>query len=193
MEPVYMALGQASGLAAAAAIKSRTAVQAIDVPALQKQLLAQKAVLSLPDTSVSASQFPGIVVDDTQAVFTGDWTETSFGVPIGSGSHHDANSGKGDKTAKFTVKAPHAGNYEVRFAYVPASNRASAVPVTIESADGSKDVTVNEKLAPPYQGHFVSLGIFRFTPDKPATVLITNKATDGYVSVDAIQLLEQAP
>jgi hypothetical protein len=193
MEPVYMALGQASGLAAAAAIKSQTAVQAIDVPSLQKRLLAQKAVLSLPDTSVSTSQFPGIVVDDTEAVFTGDWSETSFGVPIGSGSHHDANSGKGEKTAKFTVKTPHAGNYEIRFAYVPASNRASAVPVTIESADGAKDVTVNEKLAPPYQGHFVSLGIFRFTSDQPATVLITNKATDGYVSVDAIQFLEQKP
>jgi hypothetical protein len=163
------------------------------VAALQKQLLAQKAVLNLPDTSVSISQFPGIVLDDTAAVYTGDWTETSFGVPIGSGSHHDANSGKGEKTARFTVKAPRAGNYEVRFAYVPAQNRASAVPVTIESADGPKQVAVNEKLAPPYQGHFVSLGFFRFTPEKPATILITNKATDGYVSVDAIQLLEQTP
>jgi len=193
MEPVYMALGQASGLAAAEAIKNHTSVQAIDVTALQHRLLAQKAVLSLPDTSVSISQFPGIVLDDTDAVFTGDWTETSFGVPVGSGSHHDANSGKGGKTALFTLRAPHAGNYEVRLAYVPAPNRASAVPVRIESADGSKEVTVNEKLAPPYQGHFVSLGFFRFTPDKPITIMIANKGTDGYVSVDAIQVLEQAP
>jgi len=193
MEPVYMALGQASGLAAAVALKNHTAVQAIDVAALQNRLLAQKAVLSLPDTSVSTSQFPGIVLDDTEAVFTGDWTETSFGVPIGSGSHHDADSGKGEKTARFTVKVPHAGNYEVRFAYVPGPNRASAVPVTIDSTDGSKAVTVNEKLAPPYQGHFVSLGFFRFTPEKPVTIAIGNKATDGYVSVDAIQILEQAP
>jgi hypothetical protein len=193
MEPVYMALGQASGLAAAAAIKGQAAVQAIDVAALQNRLLAQKAVLSLPDTSVSTSQFPGIVVDDTAAVYTGDWTETSFGVPIGSGSHHDANSGQGGKTARFTVKVPRAGNYEVRFAYIPAPNRASAVAVTIESADGPKDVTVNEKLAPPYQGHFVSLGFFRFTPEKPAAILITNKGADGYVSVDAIQFLDQAP
>lgn len=48
MEPVYMALGHASGVAASMAAKDGTAVQAIDVPALQATLRRQKAVLEWP-------------------------------------------------------------------------------------------------------------------------------------------------
>ncbi|MDQ3621990.1 MAG: FAD-dependent oxidoreductase, partial [Verrucomicrobiota bacterium] len=47
MEPVYMAMGHASGLAAMMAIKHRKSVQEIDVPALQAKLREQKAVLEL--------------------------------------------------------------------------------------------------------------------------------------------------
>lgn len=47
MEPVYMSLGHASGLAAMVAIRARSAVQDIDVKALQEELRASKQVLSL--------------------------------------------------------------------------------------------------------------------------------------------------
>jgi hypothetical protein len=47
MEPVYMALGQASGVAARLAIEAHQAVQAIGVAALQARLREQKAVLEL--------------------------------------------------------------------------------------------------------------------------------------------------
>ncbi|MCX7008237.1 MAG: FAD-dependent oxidoreductase [Kiritimatiellaeota bacterium] len=47
MEPVYMALGQASGVAAVMALRGGWAVQEVDVPALQAKLRDQKQVLAL--------------------------------------------------------------------------------------------------------------------------------------------------
>ncbi len=48
MEPVYMALGHAAGLAAVSAVRSGRAVQDVDIAALQSLLRAQKQVLQLP-------------------------------------------------------------------------------------------------------------------------------------------------
>jgi hypothetical protein len=45
MEPVYMELGHASGIAAAAAISEHRAVQDIDIKKLQNKLLAQHQIL----------------------------------------------------------------------------------------------------------------------------------------------------
>jgi hypothetical protein len=48
MEPVYMILGQASGVAAHLAIESQCAVQDIPIAKLRQKLKEQKAILS-PD------------------------------------------------------------------------------------------------------------------------------------------------
>jgi FAD dependent oxidoreductase len=48
MEPVYMVLGQAAGVAAALAITADQAVQEVDIPALQAHLRSQKAVIAPP-------------------------------------------------------------------------------------------------------------------------------------------------
>jgi hypothetical protein len=47
MEPQYMMLGQAAGVTAAMAVQGKTAVQEIDVKALQKRLREQKAILHI--------------------------------------------------------------------------------------------------------------------------------------------------
>jgi hypothetical protein len=54
MEPQYMIIGQAAGVAASLAIRNGTAVQDVSVPALQEKLHAQKAVLNLADSEVNA-------------------------------------------------------------------------------------------------------------------------------------------
>ena len=48
MEPQYMILGQAAGVAAALAVRKDQAVQDISIEDLQQTLKEQKAVLSLP-------------------------------------------------------------------------------------------------------------------------------------------------
>ncbi|MDB6074386.1 MAG: hypothetical protein JWO89_2026, partial [Verrucomicrobiaceae bacterium] len=188
MEPVYMALGQASGVASSMALKAGTEVQNVNVAALQTKLREQKAVLELA-SAVAASSFAGIVQDDEFATFTGAWTASSFGDPIEGSARHDGNTAKGSLTAVFHIKVPADGNYEVRMAYPSSSNRASNVPVTIEHAKGSAAVAINEKEVPTLDKRFVTLGTYSFTTGKPAVVTVSNAGTDGFVAVDAVQLL----
>jgi hypothetical protein len=48
MEPQYMIIGQAAGVAAMLAIRKHVAVQDVDIASLQRILLAEHAVLHLP-------------------------------------------------------------------------------------------------------------------------------------------------
>ena len=54
MEPQYMMMGQAAGLTASMAIQGNTAVQDIDVPALQAKLRSQKAILHIEQEATGA-------------------------------------------------------------------------------------------------------------------------------------------
>ena len=192
MEPVYMACGQAAGVAAAMAVKAATPVQAIDVPTLQAKLRGQKAVLETAGMLdiVWAGKLPGVVMDDTDAQFTGLWISSTFaGGGVDGACRHDANTEKGKKSVRFEMMVPASGEYEVRVSYAPASNRATNVPIRIEHAGGTATATVNERLAPKLDKFFVRVGAFRFTPEKAAVVTISNEGTDGYVVADAVQLL----
>jgi hypothetical protein len=191
MEPQYMIMGQACGLAAVQAARKQIAVQDVDVPALQTRLREQQQVLelALPPGTLQIKDLPGIVIDDAEAQFTGEWQASSSSGGIEGMYRHDMNEGKGGKTARFEIRVPKAGHYEVRFAYTTAPNRATNVPVKVTDADGEKIVIVNEKETPPLDKAFVSLGKFRFTVEKPAIVTVTTEKTDGYVVVDAVQLL----
>jgi hypothetical protein len=135
---------------------------------------------------VPAKSFAGIVVDDAKAKLTGEWARGSMG-GIDEGYLHDQNDGKGEKSARFEATLPKAGLYEVRLAYTPNPNRATNVPVTVESVDGKKVVHVNQRTAPPVDKYFVSLGKYVFASDRPSVVTVTTERTDGYVIIDAVQ------
>jgi hypothetical protein len=49
MEPQYMIIGQAAGVAAALAVHGRSAVQDISIPMMQQRLQKQGAVLHLSE------------------------------------------------------------------------------------------------------------------------------------------------
>jgi hypothetical protein len=191
MEPVYMSLGHASGVAAAMAVQGNLAIQDVPVPALQAKLRAQKAVLDLPNLQLgpASDQLPGIVVDDSKAEYTGTWPSSSYGLPVDDASHNDGDTGKGEKQARFTVKLPADGRYEVRFAYSHAPNRSAAAPVEIMHAGGTASTTVDQRQPGTHDKVFVSLGTFTFTAARPAIVTVSNAGTKGYVSVDAVQFL----
>jgi hypothetical protein len=193
MEPVYMALGHAAGLAAVQALKNhQQPVQSIDIPALQQKLVAQKAVinLNLPDIPLS-TKLPGIVLDDSVATYIGHWTNSGYGNPIDGSSHHDGGDDQGNKSATFTIPIPKSGKYQVRLAYAAAPNRASNVPVLIQHADGNATHQINQKIAPKDDTHFIDLGTYPFQKEQPAVIQITNQHANGIVGIDAIQLLPE--
>jgi hypothetical protein len=55
MEPQYMIIGQAAGVAASLAVESGKAVQDISIPTLQQKLRQHNAVLHLSEESQPAA------------------------------------------------------------------------------------------------------------------------------------------
>jgi FAD dependent oxidoreductase len=195
MEPVYMILGQASGVAAALAIDGKTTVQGVPIETLQAKLKEQQAILSPEGLGGSAARrldptkLAGIVVDDAQATKTGEWkTSTALGPFVGAGYLHDDDAEKGRRRARFVPKLPRAGRYEVRLFATPNANRASNTPVVIHAADGERTVRVDQRQATP-DGSPRALGVFTFDAGDSGWVEIGNDATDGHVIVDAVQFV----
>ncbi len=192
MEPVYMILGQASGVAAALAIDAGSAVQDVPVAPLTARLKAQKAVLS-PDeippskaaTGLDPAKLGGIVVDDEKAQWTGRWVFSAASAPfVGAGYHHDGNEGRGTKKARFTPELPQAGRYEVRVYYPAQANRATNALAVVHAADGDQVIRVNQRQPAGAKGR--SLGIFRFEAGSSGYVELRNDGADGYVIADAV-------
>lgn len=194
MEPVFMILGQSAATAAAMAIDLDIPAQDVPYARLRERLELDGQVLQLPKTAqpsvdLAKNSLPGVVIDDADAVFTGDWTSSSSTRPyVGSGYRHDGAVAKGLLSARFEAKLK-AGRYEVRVAYSAYKNRAAAVPVIIEHADGVRTVHVNQQKRPAIQGVFQSVGVFRFEADKSAAVVISNNDTSGHVIADAVQFI----
>jgi hypothetical protein len=192
MEPVFMVLGQSAATAAVLSLDGDLAVQRVDIAALQKQLRADSQVLewTAAPRGLDPKRLPGIVQDDTEAKREGDWTTSSSVAGfVGAGYLHDNNEGRGEKSVTFTLPVKAAGRYEVRLFYTANPNRATNVPVTIEHAGGSATIQVNQQQAPTAGQHWTSLGVFKF--DKAATVRISNADANGFVVVDAVQLVEE--
>lgn len=191
MEPVYMNLGHASGLAAAALVKTGGSVQEIDIAGLRTRLLEQKAVLELPSLASlpRSSKLPGTVVDDLAAEKSGHWTGSSYGTPVDGFAIHDANQEKGQLSVTYRAELPEPGRYAVGVSYAAAPNRATNVPVTIRHAGGETTVKVNQKKAPDDGAIFLPLGVFEFKTATPAGIVIRNGDTDGIVGADAVQWL----
>jgi len=189
MEPVFMVLGQSAATAAVLAIDDKVPVQQVNYDKLNKRLLADRQVLDYArpkDTrSINRSTLVGIVVDDEEAKAAGAWqTSASIGPYIDKGYSHDGNADKGQKSLRFTPKLDQTGKYEVFFHYVPASNRATNATVVVQSADGTKTMTVNQKQIKPGG---LSLGTFQFDVSNNGWVEVRNENSDGYVVADAVR------
>jgi len=135
-------------------------------------------------------RYGGIVIDAWDAEQTGRWTHSTYTGPfVGDGYLHDGDEAKGKKSLRLTLTPPKPGRYEVRLGYVPYTNRATNTPVTIRHADGETHLTIDQREKPPIQGLFRPLGTFRL--DERSSLTVSNADTDGYVVVDAVQLVAE--
>ncbi|MDR0336272.1 MAG: FAD-dependent oxidoreductase [Planctomycetaceae bacterium] len=197
MEPVFMILGQSAATAAVLAIHENIDVQKIDYEKLKTRLIEDGQRLFYLEqkkhsNSVDVNKLNGIVLDNNSAQLLGNWNSSSS-MPkfVDTDYLHDANENKGKMSAKFSFTINKSGNYEVRISYTPNPNRSVTVPVQIVHNNGETTVFVDQTKKTPIENLFVSLGIFSF--DKTAIITVSNKDTNGYVIVDAVQLILQTP
>lgn len=132
--------------------------------------------------------FEGIVIDASEARHIGEWIHSTWSEPfVGDGYLHDGNADKGKKAIRFALTIGKRGKYEIRLAYVAHANRATNTPVSIHAADSKTRLRINQQDKPNIAGQFVSLGTFNL--DETSHVDVSNDGTDGYVVVDALQLV----
>ncbi|HSW46857.1 MAG TPA: FAD-dependent oxidoreductase [Phycisphaerae bacterium] len=190
MEPQYMIMGQACGVAAARVARDSLAAQQVDIAWLQERLRGKEQILSSPESRkpcIKISSLPGVVVDNPSAQFTGTWTlSAAVGPFVGDDYLHDDANGRQGTVVRFVPALPKAGAYEVRAAYTPSANRATRVKVSINTADGLQTRTINQKKALP-SPPFLSLGTFQLNTGSEAWVEIDSAGADGYVVADAVQ------
>jgi hypothetical protein len=203
VEPTWMILGQSAGIAAALSAKQNFTVQNLPYAVLRERLLAQKQVLDLPVlpdlppapkgiVSIDPSKLPGIVLDDAKAELKGPWTRSSnFKPHVGIGYLHDDRRGDGQSHAIFRFKAPKSGHYDLRMAYSAHETRASKVPVTIESGQHKSSIIVDQTQPLPAGEAFRSVGTVELTSKAETIITLSNTGTDGFVILDALQLIEK--
>ncbi len=194
MEPVFMLLGQSAATAACLSLESRIAPQDLPYDQLRERLITDGQVLSWepqpPKVDVDSQKLTGVVMDNRDAKKIGTWiSATSIRPFVDTDYLHDANESKGEKSVVFEMTVPKSGEYDVQLAYSTHSNRATNIPIEINTGDQKNMVMVNERIAPPIDHLFVSLGTI--SVEKTATITIGTQDTDGYVIVDAIRLIAQ--
>ena len=196
MEPVFMILGQSAATVAALAIDGDLAVQEVEYRIVRERLLTDGQILegdepSPPSGAMRSEDLEGVVVDDREAIYTGNWeTSDSIGPFVDFGYRHDRNTDKGAMAARFEADlAP--GRYDVRVFGPSHDNRATNTPVTVAHRRGEATVTLDQRRQPPAGQTAVSIGVFDF--QGKAVVTISNAGTDGYVVVDAVQFVPVRP
>lgn len=141
---------------------------------------------------IPLDQLSGIVVDDEDAEFVGDWTQgAGLKMHVAEGYHY-IGARRGDAapaSATFSFTVPEDGEYEVRIAHQPHENRSSRTPVMVKAADREETVVVNQRVAPPLDKGFYGLGVYRFDAGQEWSVVISNDGADGTVHADAVQVL----
>ncbi len=136
----------------------------------------------------ASANLPGVVVDDTQAKLSGEWTGGSGlkGFVDAGYQYASANSGA---TATFSLTAPAAGRYAVRVSWGAHENRGSKVPVEIKLNDKSvHQARVNMQQAPGEDG-FGQLTQLDVQQGAVITVVVSTGDAAGLAHIDAVQLL----
>lgn len=134
----------------------------------------------------------GIVVDDTAAKFTGQWSKAESLSPfVGSGYRYS----KGAKAeVHFPFSVHKAARYEVRLSWAPHENRSTQVPCVIErGTETLLKLRLNQQDNSKDPMGFHSLGVFNFEPGKTNVVTLSTADAGGYVHADCLQVLEVKP
>jgi len=194
MEPQYMIIGEAAGIAASMAIAAEVPVQDIDIPTLQSKLYEHGAILRREDTRPPyawARDLPGVVLDTDDATVSGEWQASrNVGPYVGYEYLHVSEDTTPANKVRYTPELPAAGWYEVRLSYSAHPNRATRAKVVIQTAAGTETVYVDQTRKQGEHSPFVSLGTYAFKAGAEGYVEIQgSEDAGGYLVADAVQWL----
>lgn len=140
-----------------------------------------------PVSGLDPRKLEGRIVDDEEATLTGRWETTgSLTGFVADGYRYSSDPAA---TARFPLRVPTAGEYEVRFAYQPHANRARSASITVVSTAGEQPLTLDQTRPASGPDGFQPLGRFRLDPDQPGAVVCRVAGAQGIVHIDAVQLV----
>ena len=156
----------------------------------RKRRVLKSKLPAKENVAVPRERLRGLVLDEGDVILEGMWKLSTAIQPfLGAGYLHDEDVDKGMKSALFQPDVPRAGRYEIRLAYTPGTNRATNVPILVDTQNVQEKCTVDQRQDPPLLGRFVSLGVFELKKGLETTVRIETQGTDGHVIVDGLQLV----
>ncbi len=195
-EPTLMALGQVAGIAAAL-VCGQEDIQpfsSLEPGTLRARLRAHGLILEPPPAAAPASRQPPapqpLTLDDSDAERRGPWRFSSHLKPHhGEGYHHDGRRAGGDCKAVFRFTVTETARYDLLLAYTTGRDRATNVPVTIETGGRQARLLFDQTQPPPAGSPFRRLATLELQADEPVTVTLGNQAADGYVVIDGLRVL----
>ncbi len=188
MEPQYMIMGQAAGIAASMAMKNNIPVQQINIVELQQKLLDQKQVLSLRNNPYGAFGYDReIVIDNNMKRFTskkGSWSgiETE---PEGRYQMNFLRNRESRGTFAFKPWIGRPGNYEISIWYPAQKENSGEVTVLIKHSKGISTLKIDQRSE---GGRWVSLGEYQLDRGYQEVVTLLADQVEGAVVADAIRL-----
>jgi len=189
MEPQYMIMGQAAGVAAAMAVKEGRPVHRIDISLLQEKLAGQGQVLSLQENIYGAFGYGDeVIIDNNMKRFTTGKTGTWRGIETEHNGRYQMNYSRNDHPpATFTFKPwlEKDGLYEVSIWYPSDASYAASVPVLISHRKGVEQKVLNQQ---EEGGAWISLGTYELEKGFREVVTVVSDNTGGAVVADAIKI-----
>ncbi len=126
---------------------------------------------------------PSIVMDNPAATLVGAWTDsTSVKGYVNENYQHSSEL---TASAEYLF-AVDEGEYEIQISYTPGSNRTQKAKVTVDHAEGNKELSINQRLQPSLDGTYHSLGNFSSNGELKIIIQPTEKAP---TIIDAVRLI----
>jgi hypothetical protein len=186
MEPVFMALGQAAGIAASMAAKADSSVQTVDIGALQMRLQTDPYMDGRPaDVHAHWSRQADRVERE------GDWQEHAENAWASNEKFLRCEKPAARQRLRFKPKVETAGVYDVTF-YNPQTSlplQHGKVPVRIHSADEEKTVSYDPAAHNTLNSRTFSFGQFTFKPNAPAEIEIIADGVEIPVQAMMVSLI----
>ncbi|VAX40704.1 FIG00929654: hypothetical protein [hydrothermal vent metagenome] len=155
-----------------------------------KKVKAAKHQLAVVTNKINSlkEQFLMTSIDDSQAIFRGDWKKKNkWKNQIGAG-YRIARGSRNRVIYKFAYL--DSGMYEVQVAYKAGKDRTAQAVYKIQHAKGEARKIVNQTLQPKINQQYHSLGRYQFNEKQGATISVHSTDSKKVLVADAIRLIK---